>query len=91
METFWTNIQANPDAYSDQHVSSLLELMIQQAINTLVDGFVSTWWMKSGELAFMVANYNPNPQDELTTAYNIDYGRWFIFYNIHYYGVGYLD
>lgn len=49
--------------------------MIQQAINTLVDGFVGTWWVNRGELAFMVANYNPNPQDELTIAYNIDYGR----------------
>lgn len=50
METFWMNIQANLEAYSDQHVSSLLELMIQQAINTLVDGFVSTWWVKEENL-----------------------------------------
>ena len=52
MEAFWTNIQANPEAYSNQHVSSLFELMIQQAINTLVDGFVSIWWWKED----MVAN-----------------------------------
>lgn len=64
METLWTNIQANPEAYRDQHVSSLLEQMIQQTINTLVDGFVSTWWVQKPELAFMVANYNPNLQKQ---------------------------
>ena len=58
METLWTNIQANPEAYRDQHVSSLLEKMIQQTINTLVDEFVRTWRVQKSELAFMVANYN---------------------------------
>lgn len=62
METLWMNIQTNPDAYRDQHISSLLEKMIQQAINTLMDEFVSTWWVQKPELAFMVANYNPNLQ-----------------------------
>ncbi|MGK3615399.1 type I restriction endonuclease subunit R [Bacillus cereus] len=60
MEELWTNIQANPEAYRDQHVSSLLDQMIQQTINTLVDGFVSTWGVQKSELAFMVANYNQN-------------------------------
>nr|WP_232284459.1 hypothetical protein [Bacillus timonensis] len=59
METLWSNIQANPEAYRDQHVSSLLEQMIQQTINTLVDDFAKTWWVQNDELAFMVANYNP--------------------------------
>lgn len=64
METLWTNIQANQKAYRDQHVSSLLEQMIQQAINTLVDDFVSTWWMQKAELAFIVADYNPDLQKQ---------------------------
>ncbi|MDW8516497.1 type I restriction endonuclease subunit R [Priestia flexa] len=58
METLWTNIQENPEAYRDQHVSSLLEQMIQQTINTLVDEFVRTWRVQKPALAFMVANYN---------------------------------
>lgn len=60
METLWTNIQADPEAYRDQHVSSLLEQMIQQTINTLVDEFVRTWSVQKSELVFMVANYNQN-------------------------------
>lgn len=59
METLWASIQANPEAYRDQHVSSLLEQMIQQTIKTLVDDFAKTWWVQNDELAFMVANYNP--------------------------------
>ena len=57
METLWANIHANPEAYRDQHVSSLLEQMIQQSINTLVDDFVKKWWVQNDELAFMVAHY----------------------------------
>ncbi|PAL05256.1 type I restriction endonuclease subunit R [Peribacillus simplex] len=64
METLWANIQANPEAYRDQHVSSLLEQMIQQTINALVDDFAKTWWVQNDELAFMVANYNPNFQKQ---------------------------
>ncbi|AOZ94898.1 type I restriction endonuclease subunit R [Paenibacillus crassostreae] len=60
METLWTNIQENPEAYRDQHVSSLLEQMIQQTINTLVDEFMRTWSVQKSELEFMVANYNQN-------------------------------
>ncbi|WP_332284849.1 type I restriction endonuclease subunit R [Bacillus safensis] len=60
METLWANIQANPEAYRDQHVSSLLEQMIQQTIHTLIDDFAKTWWVQNDELAFMVANYNPS-------------------------------
>ncbi|AOY18376.1 DEAD/DEAH box helicase [Bacillus sp. ABP14] len=60
MEELWTNIQANPENYRDQYVSSLLEEMIQQTINALLDTFVQTWWVQKEELEFMVANYNPN-------------------------------
>lgn len=60
METLWANIKANPEAYRNQHVSSLLEQMIQQTIHTLVEDFAKTWWVQNAELAFMVANYNPN-------------------------------
>jgi len=60
METLWSNIQANPEAYRDQHVSSLLERMIQHTISTLVEDFAKTWRVQDKELAFMVANYNPN-------------------------------
>ncbi|MRB36046.1 type I restriction endonuclease subunit R [Bacillus thuringiensis] len=60
MRELWTNIQANPENYRDQYVSSLLEEMIQQTINALLDTFVQTWWVQKEELEFMVANYNPN-------------------------------
>lgn len=60
METLWTKIQENPEAYRDQHVSSLLEQMIAQAINTLLDEFVGTWYVKKPELSFVVNNYMPN-------------------------------
>ncbi|MED3269597.1 type I restriction endonuclease subunit R [Bacillus thuringiensis] len=64
MEVLWKNIQENPEAYRDQHVSSLVEQMIQQAINTLVDGFVNTWGVQKAELVFMVANYDPKLQKQ---------------------------
>lgn len=60
MGELWTNIQANPENYRDQYVSSLLEEMIQQTINAFLDTFVQTWWVQKEELEFMVANYNPN-------------------------------
>lgn len=64
MEALWEDIQANPEAFRDQHVSSLLEQMIQQTINTLVDDFANTWWVQNDELAFMVANYKSNLQKQ---------------------------
>lgn len=64
METLWKNIQADPQAYRNQHVSSLLEQMIQQAIQTLVDDFAEKWWVQREELAFIVANYNPNREKQ---------------------------
>lgn len=64
METLWDSIQADPQAYRNQHVSSLLEQMIQQTIKTLVDDFSKTWWVPDEELAFMVANYNPNREKQ---------------------------
>lgn len=60
METLWDSIQADPEAYRNQHVSSLLEQMIQETINTLVEDFAKTWWVPEEELSFMAANYNPN-------------------------------
>ncbi|PGE91772.1 type I restriction endonuclease subunit R [Bacillus toyonensis] len=60
MEELWTNIQANPEAYRDQYVSSILEEMIHRTIDALLDTFVQKWWVQKEELAFMVANYNPN-------------------------------
>ncbi|HDR8407623.1 TPA: hypothetical protein QC295_000798, partial [Bacillus cereus] len=60
MEELWTNIQANPEAYRDQYVSSILEDMIQRTIDALLDTFVQKWWVQKEELAFMVANYDPN-------------------------------
>lgn len=60
MEELWTNIQANPEAYRDQYVSSILEEMIHRTIDALLDTFVQKWWVQKDELAFMVANYNPN-------------------------------
>ncbi|COF84302.1 type I restriction-modification system restriction subunit [Streptococcus pneumoniae] len=60
MGELWTKIQANPENYRDQYVSSLLEEMIQQTINALLDTFVQKWWVQKEELEFMVANYNPN-------------------------------
>ncbi|MED1902433.1 type I restriction endonuclease subunit R [Bacillus thuringiensis] len=64
IEKLWGNIQANPEVYQGQHVLSLLEEMIQQAINTLVDEFVSTWWVQKPELIFMINNYNPKLQKQ---------------------------
>jgi len=64
METLWNNIKTDPEAYRDQHVSSLLEQMIQQTINTLVDNFSKTWWVQREKLAFMVANYRPSLQKQ---------------------------
>ncbi|MGR5883540.1 type I restriction endonuclease subunit R, EcoR124 family [Bacillus cereus] len=46
MGELWTNIQANPENYRDQYVSSLLEEMIQQTINAFLDTFVQTWWVQ---------------------------------------------
>ncbi|MDG0933842.1 hypothetical protein, partial [Bacillus paranthracis] len=43
MEELWTNIQANPEAYRDQYVSSILEDMIQRTIDALLDTFVQKW------------------------------------------------
>lgn len=60
MEELWTKIQANPEDYRGQYVSSILEEMIQRTINALLDTFVQKWWVQKEELAFMVANYNPN-------------------------------
>ncbi|QWG37430.1 type I restriction endonuclease subunit R [Bacillus mycoides] len=60
MGELWMRIQANPENYRGQYVSSLLEEMIQQTIDALLDTFVQTWWVQKEELEFMVANYNPN-------------------------------
>lgn len=60
METLWMDIRANPEAYRDQHVSSILEQMIQNTIDTLVDEFAQTWWVQRDQLAFMVGNYQPS-------------------------------
>ncbi|MDF9887872.1 type I restriction enzyme R subunit [Bacillus sp. LEw-kw-24] len=60
MGELWTKIQANPENYRDQYVSSLLEEMIQQTIDAFLDTFVQTWCVQKEELEFMVANYNPN-------------------------------
>lgn len=43
---------------------SLLEQMIQQAINTVVNEFMRIWWVQQEELAFMVANYNSKLQKQ---------------------------
>ncbi|MBZ6485087.1 type I restriction endonuclease subunit R [Priestia aryabhattai] len=60
MKELWLNIQENPEVYRDQHVSSLLESMIQQSITSLIKDFSAKWWVQEAELAFMVANYNPD-------------------------------
>lgn len=64
MRELWENIQANPENYRDQYVSSLLEEMIQQTIDALLDRFVQTWYVQKDELSFMVANYNPNHEKQ---------------------------
>ena len=62
MQQLWENIKQDPETYRGKQVSILLEEMIQETIQTLIDEFSKKWAVQPGELAFVIANYNPTKE-----------------------------
>ena len=64
MEKLWRNIRQDPENYRGQNVSSLLENMIQETQYTIIQDFSKKWYVQESELAYVVANYNPNKEKQ---------------------------
>ncbi|MBP2622639.1 type I restriction endonuclease subunit R, EcoR124 family [Streptococcus oricebi] len=53
----WQDIKAQPTAYQDQSVTTLLEDMIDSLIDQKVENLAKTWYIGQEELAYLVKNY----------------------------------